>query len=194
MMCKEILYPIWPFVLTQKDSSTSSLLPVTTTEVPIKFEESYYLEIKDQQEWDGIWQRNIKFFLKKKRAIKEETNPQSKWEACLTTCKEKLRETALEKKINKSALPFWKCVHFWTWRIHGFTCSFYLYRLIDREEWDMLADHVCLTCSIKTLNLVVDSKEMSQRDFRIKNSTPTLNIGGTEHFMFMVIKWDSLFK
>lgn len=52
----------------------------------------------------------------------------------------------------------------------------------------MLADHVCLTFSIKTLNLVVDSKEMSQSDFRIKNSTLTLNIGGTEHFMFMVIK------
>lgn len=26
----------------------------------------------------------------------------------------------------------------------------------------MLADHVCLTCSIKSLNLVVGSKEMSQ--------------------------------
>lgn len=43
----------------------------------------------------------------------------------------------------------------------------------------MLADHVCLTHPIKTLNLVVGSKEMSQSNCRIKNSTPTLNAGGT---------------
>lgn len=43
----------------------------------------------------------------------------------------------------------------------------------------MLAVHVCLTYSIKTLNLVVGNKEMSQRNYKIKNSIPTLSIGGT---------------
>lgn len=42
----------------------------------------------------------------------------------------------------------------------------------------MLADHVCLTHSIKTLNLVAGSKEMPQSNCRMKNSTPTLNAGG----------------
>lgn len=61
----------------------------------------------------------------------------------------------------------------------------------------MLADHVYLTCSIKTLNLAVGSKEMSQSDYRIKNSTPTLTWGcrgrGSEtvHFLFLALKWDS---
>lgn len=70
----------------------------------------------------------------------------------------------------------------------------------------MLADHVCLTCSIKTLNLAVGSKEMSQSDYRIKNSTPTLTWGRgggggddgggwggseTEHILFLALKWDS---
>lgn len=33
----------------------------------------------------------------------------------------------------------------------------------------MLADHASLTCSIKTLNLAVGSKEMAQKDCQIKN-------------------------
>lgn len=44
----------------------------------------------------------------------------------------------------------------------------------------MLAEHACLTCSIKTLNLAVGSKVMSQSDHRIKNSTPTLAVGARD--------------
>lgn len=57
-----------------KRFSANSLLLVPFLRYLCQFEESYYLEIKDQQERDGIGQKNVKF---KKRAIKADMNSQS---------------------------------------------------------------------------------------------------------------------
>lgn len=187
-LCKDILYSIWPLVLTQEDSSTTNLLLVTTPEVPISVWRK--LLFGDKEPTRKSWHRANKCKVKKKNAAQAEMNSQSKfsqWEAYLTTHKEKLRERALEKKKSSLLYILGGGFTFGLGESYGFTCSVYLYRLISRE-----ADHVCLTCSIKTLNLIVGSKEIPQSDCRIKNSTPTLNIEGIEHFMSMVIKWDSL--